>query len=187
MTPKNISDPGPGEVMTLEIFFDLDPSGVMTPEIFLNPTLAGSTAGLTAAGSNWGRPRMIPTREDPEFSLTISLIFCKVFPESGLDPAGSRPRQKVLTLTPAGSWPRKIFLEPGIYFWHRLRRGNEPRKYFWPRPRRPRRGYDTGFFLPRPQRGHDPGNVFWPQTGVTIPAGSFRGRPRLIPTPGRRC
>ena len=103
MTPENISDPEPGEVMTLEFFIDLDPSGFMTPEICLNPTLAGSTAGLTAAGSNWGRPRMIPTREDPEFSLTISLIFGKVFPESGLDPAGSRPRQKVLTVTPAGS------------------------------------------------------------------------------------
>ena len=91
MTPKNISDPGPGEVMTLEIFFDLDPSGVMTPEIFLNPTLAGSTAVLTAAGSNWGRPRMIPTREDPEFSLTISLIFARSSRSLGLTRRGQTP------------------------------------------------------------------------------------------------
>ena len=91
MTPKNISDPGPGEVMTLEIFFDLDPSGVMTPEIFLNPTLAGSTAVFTAAGSNWGRPRMIPTREDPEFSLTISLIFARSSRSLGLTRRGQTP------------------------------------------------------------------------------------------------
>ena len=53
-----------------------------------------------------------------------------------------------------------------------------PENIFDPDPVAPGGVTTPDFFLPRPQRGHDLGNVFRPQTGVTIPAGSLRGRPR---------